>query len=119
LNEYSFCEAKLAALESGSTTTVMNGVTYEADGLGGSYGGLPQCGRSMLEGVLHFDSEVDTDDDVGSEATDLADSYTLDEPAPKAASEKGGHLATADGTSAPPDAVDGEQATSAPMDVGA
>ena len=72
-DEHNRCEKNLALMKAGSLP-VMNAITYDTNGLGGSYGGMPRFGRSMLEGLLDFDSDVDTDLDVGSEATDLADS---------------------------------------------
>ena len=78
--EVEFCERKcedlraLVARDAPLTADAMAGVTYDARGLGGTYGGMPRARPSMLDGVWNYRSDVDTEDDTGSEATDLADS---------------------------------------------
>jgi hypothetical protein len=59
------------------TDSAMQGVTYGLNGLGGSYGGAPRARHSMLDGIWDHHSDVDTANDTGSEATDLADSWLL------------------------------------------
>lgn len=78
--EVEFCERKcddlraLVARDAPLTTDAMAGVTYDSRGLGGTYGGMPRARPSMLDGVWNCRSDVDTEDDTGSEATDLGDS---------------------------------------------
>jgi adenosylmethionine-8-amino-7-oxononanoate aminotransferase len=75
--ERQFCEDKaqmIEALSGEPMEQLLHGVTYDANGMGGSYGGMPRVGRSLLDGILDMHSDGDTDDDNGSEATDLADS---------------------------------------------
>lgn len=76
--ERRFCEDKIHRIEGNAGVdaldALLQGVTYDAQGMGGSYGGMPRMGRSLLDGIMDVDSDVDTDEDFGSEATDLADS---------------------------------------------
>lgn len=79
-DELDFCRGKLAQIEHNPaqllTDTLLRGVTYDQNGLGGSYGGAPRSKGDMLHGLMCYDSE-DSELDNGSEATDLRDSCDL------------------------------------------
>jgi hypothetical protein len=78
--ELEFCDRKCGELrqlikhEAPLTDVVMAGVTYDRRGLGGTYGGIPRARQSMLDGIWNHRSDVETEEDTGSEATDLGDS---------------------------------------------
>lgn len=82
--ELDFCDRKskdlraLVKAESPLTDAAVLGVTYGSNGLGGCYGGAPRARCSMLDGVWDCRSDIATELDTGSEATDLADSWLLD-----------------------------------------
>jgi hypothetical protein len=79
--ELEFCDRKCGEMrqlikrEEPLTDIVMAGVTYDAHGLGGTYGGIPRARQSMLDGIWNHRSDVETEEDTGSEATDLGDSF--------------------------------------------
>lgn len=78
--ELDFLDRKTRTLKSSAqrdaplSDSMLAGVTYGRSGMGGSYGGMPRARQSMLDGVWDYRSDVETELDTGSEATDLLDS---------------------------------------------
>ena len=79
--ELDLCERKQRALRSALKhdsadaplpSGALAGVTFDAHGRGGCYGGAPRARESMLDGIWDCDSGIDTALDTGSEATDPA-----------------------------------------------